>query len=167
MHRSLCLLVFLLAACGAEKGDEQVCDSSPKYVNSDASQRLSALFIIRDVRELRKQVESSSFSSGFWGSTLQGIPGTRAAETAAAIKHLRWEMANQKAQEMALMMGGKSGLPSNARWACDVLASSIAAVDTGLSRSALLENLQTVETHFRRIYKIYGGKNLERDLQQL
>lgn len=119
--------------------------------------------IISKVREIRAKAQSSSLVTGFWGAIAQSVPGTEATNLASKVRQLRIMMADQ--QSLTLAPG--SPLPRRSKWACDMLASSIAAVDTSLSNRAFLENLKVVESHFVRVYGQQGGKDFDADLKAL
>ena len=145
------------------------CESSPN-LNGDGKDmiarnaRQNAIFGIELSRKVSTEANSAWFGTGFLSDSLGRVAGTESINLSVSVKQLRTIIANQRAIELSLSMDGKNPLPSKAGWACEVLADSIASLNTSQSDEQFLESVGQVEAYFKRVYEINDGQNIEADL---
>ena len=167
-------MTMLLSGCSDTNLSEKklACESSPNLKGGDSDlaaqdARQVAVFGIDLSRKVRAQAQSAWFGTGMMSDTLGRFSGTEAISLAINVRLLRTMLANQRAIDLSLSMDGKNPLPSKAGWACELLADSVASLDTGQSDEQFLENIEEVEAYFKRAYELNGGQNIEAELAEL
>ena len=169
------IFALILASCGASGDTNQrlKCKSSPDLDGADKVratpewQRTAALYAIRDLREIRKLARSAWFGTGAFSNSLGNIAGTDAYNLKHKIRGLESQVADIKAVDFSLEIGGKSPLPSNAEWACRTLAVSVGNLDPGQSDEQFLSITTMLEEYLTRAYKRNGGHDLQTALRSI
>jgi hypothetical protein len=166
--------LFLLASCGSSGVSQKVtCKSSPDLNKTDKFRitpewrKMSALHAIRDLRELRSLAQTSWFGTGVFSESLGNIAGTDSYNLKSKVRSVQSQVADIKAVDFSLETGGKNPLPSNAEWACKMLAVSVGNLDTGQSDEQFLWMVSSAENYLTRTYQASGGLDLKSDLLAL
>lgn len=167
--------ILILAGCGSSgrADDRLTCKSSPDLEGSDKArsspewQKAASLHAIKDLREVRQLAQSTWFGTGVFSDSLGNIAGTDAYNLKNRIRRLESQVADIKAVEFSIELGGKNPLPSNAEWACRTLAVSVGNLDTGQSDEQFLSMTTMLEEYLTRIYTSNGGLDVQADLQSI
>lgn len=166
------ILAVLLASCGAsETGINRLtCKSSPdlegvdKIRSTPEWRKSAALLAIKDLREVRELSRRTWFGTGAFSGSLGNIARTEAYSLKSKIRQVESQIADIKAVDFSLEIGGKSPLPSNAEWACRTLVVSVGNLDTGQSDEQFLQMTAMLEDYLTQLCKLNGGVDLESDL---
>jgi hypothetical protein len=169
----LLTMTMMMVGCSALGQSEQKlsCRSSPNLNGTDKdlasaeSRQAQAIVGIKLAKRVSEQAKSAWFGTGALAGAVSRVPGTEASSLAINVRQLRTMVADQRAIDLALGMDGKSQLPSKADWACQILADSVASLDTGQSDEQFLENVAVVEDNFGRIFESNSGPNLGAELK--
>jgi hypothetical protein len=169
------LSVLFVAGCSSSSAGKQrlTCKSSPDLNGADEIRispewrKTSALLAIRDLRQVQKLARTAWFGTGAFSESLGNFAGTDAHNLKAKVHFLQAQVADIKAIDFSLETGGKNPLPSNAVWACKVLAVSVGNLDTGQSDEQFLWAASMLERYLIRSYEGNGGRDLQADLLNL
>ena len=165
--------MMIIGGCSVAKSEKLECLSSPDlngrdaHLSSSEGRKASAQVALELVQRVRAKAKSSWFGTGILSDIFGRTSGTEGVALHLDVRQLRVAVANQKAIDLAKEIGGRSPLPASADWACQILANSVASLDTGQSDDQFLENLSVVETYLKRVYTTNGGQDLEKDMVNL
>jgi hypothetical protein len=167
--------VLVVAGCSSfSAGSPRLtCKSSPDLNGADKIRispewrKASALLAIRDVRQVQNLARKAWFGTGALSDSLGNFAGTDAQKLKVKVHFLQAQVADIKAVDFSLETGGKNPLPSNAEWACKLLAVSVGNLETGQSDEQFLWATSMLERYLIRTYEGNGGRDLQADLLSL
>jgi hypothetical protein len=107
--------------------------------------------MLRAIGDIRKIYEGASPATGFWGSVMQWIPASDAADVRKLVKTLQGNIAFKTLADMraASPTGGALGAVTERE--LDMLASAMGSIDPGLSHFLFKGNIDEIE----RILNLY------------
>lgn len=132
---------------GLNEAEREQETTQGKIVRKSVSDRMKYGNVLEAIKAAR--IAAKAGGTGF-GSLLSGLPETQARALENAISPIKGNLAFDRISEMRSDPDNKTGgaVGSVTERELDLLASTVASLDTGVSKDQFLANLDRIERHF-------------------